>query len=153
MAAEQDPRREPPVGRIADPTRDIRLPPLPGTPGPSVPPQWEGLHRPAERGTGGTPGGVVAEQPTDRLASPPAQPVDREPTLTFTGSPAQRWAAGLAATPDPAWSSVPPAPGPVTVTPRTRPRPAARRWPWIVLTLLPLLIIAGTGLWLVLYFR
>jgi hypothetical protein len=160
MAAEQDPRRQPPAGGLADPTREIRLPPLPGTPGPVLPPEWAGLHRPAESTAGrpaegpadGPTGGVTAEQPTDRLASPPA-PVDREPTLTFTGSAAQRWAAGLPATPDPAWSSVPPTAGPVTVSPRARPRAGARRWPWVVLTLVPLLIIAGTGVWLLLLFR
>ena len=160
MAAEQDPRRQPPAGSLADPTRDIRLPPLPGTTGPALPPQWEGLHGPAERPADGSAerpargptGGVAAEPPTDRLASPPA-PADREPTLTFTGSAAQRWAAGHAATPDPAWSSVPATAGPVTVSPRPRPSAGPRRWPWIVLTLVPLLIIAGTGVWLLLLFR
>lgn len=149
MTAPNDPRPEPPTGSLADPTRDIRLPPLPGRPGPPLPPQWDGLQRTAAPDADPAPGRPVTDQPTDRVASPSRPQVDREPTLELSGSPAQRWAAGHAAPAEPAWSSVPAGPGPVTVSAR----PRARRWPWIVLTLLPLLIIAGTGLWLLLYFR
>jgi hypothetical protein len=148
MAAAHDPP-EPPPGRIADPTRDIRLPPLPDRPGPALPPQWDGLHRPAGPVADQRLGGPVVDQPTDRLASSSLPPVDREPTLELSGSPAQRWAAGHAAAAEPAWSSVPAGPGPVIVSAR----PRSRRWPWVVLTLVPLLVIAGTGLWLLLYFR
>ena len=40
MADDQDARREPPASGLADPTRDIRLPPLPGTSPPDLPPEW-----------------------------------------------------------------------------------------------------------------
>src|SRR3954466_6281941 len=131
MAAEQ----QPPRFGLADPTRDIRLPPLPGTPPPAVPPEWEGAvpqrtpepdPSPAAAGSLSTPqppparDEALADQPTDQLTSP--RPKDRDPTLRFDGSARERWAAGLASTPDPAWSSVPP-PAPV-VAPRDR----SRRW-------------------------
>ena len=137
--SERDPRDSPPRSDLADPTRDIRLPPLPGTTPPVLPTEWRGRAVPAAP----EPEAVPADQPTDELGTPPA--ADRERTLTFSGSAAQRWAAGHAATPDPAWSAAPPARGPV-VAPRARER--SRRWPWIVLTLVPVLVIVITGVWL-----
>ena len=155
----------------ADPTRDIRLPPLPDRPFPPMPTGWSAAARPeqppatqhapeaaAETAVAATPGeptapddGPLVDQPTDELGRPPANA--RERTLTFEGSSAQRWAAGLAATPDPAWSPLPPRSGPV-VGPRPRPVPdRGRRWPWVVLILVPLLIIVGTGIWLLLLLR
>jgi hypothetical protein len=131
----------PPSGSdLADPTRDIRLPPLPGTPPPVLPPGWEVGVRPAEL----APEPVRADQPTDRLGTP--RPDERHRTLTFEGTSAQRWAAGHAASPDPAWASVPPTSRPV-VGARSRPQ-RGRRWPWIVLTLVPVLVIVITGVWL-----
>jgi hypothetical protein len=148
LAAQQEPQRS----SLADPTRDIRLPPLPGTPPPAVPPEWEGAipqrtpePDPALAASSPSepePDASLADQPTDQLTSPRRK--DRDPTLTFDGSARERWAAGLAATPDPAWSSVP-VPAPV-VAPRDR----SRRWPWIVLALVPLVVIVGTGVWLLL---
>lgn len=121
---------EPTQPNGADPTRDIRLPPLPARPFPSL---------------------LEVDQPTDGVSRPPNGV--REPTLTFQGTSAERWAAGLAATPDPAWSSLPPRAGPV-VGPRPRPpRARGRRWPWVVLILIPLLIIVGAGIWLLLLLR
>ncbi len=187
MVAEQDPRREPRASSVADPTRDIRLPPLPGRPGPELPPEWEKARRSAEAAkaarpvdapgphtevaatavpptavppTGAPSAAVPAiapprtkpptdEHPTDELRARLASPPDPNRTLTFTGSSQQRWAAGHAATPDPAWSSVPAAPGPVVVEPRSR----SRRWPWVVLTLLPVLVIVVTGVWLLILMR
>ena len=160
----RDPR-EPPPARLADPTRDIRLPPLPGTTPPVLPTEWQApvtdatsepaADRPEPDAVPAQPGDVRAEpdavpadQPTDELGAPPA--AHRERTLTFRGSAAQRWAAGHAATPDPAWSSAPPARGPV-VAPRARER--SRRWPWIVLTLVPVLVIVITGVWLLVLMR
>jgi hypothetical protein len=122
---------EPPPASGADPTRDIRLPPLPDRPYP--PP---------------APSGLDVDQPTDELGQPPEG--SRDPTLTFEGTAAQRWQAGLAATPDPAWSPVPRRPGPVV---GPRPRERARRWPWVVLALLPVVVIVGTGIWLLLLLR
>jgi hypothetical protein len=154
MVGPQEPSRTP---RLADPTRDIRLPPLPGRAGPELPPEWEAwrTERPVEPPPAVDPAvdpavqapDTLSDQPTDQLGEPPRDARDR--TLTFSGTAAQRWAAGHPATPDPAWSSVPPEPGPVVVGPR--PRAAvqrSRRWPWIVLALLPILVIAVTGAWL-----
>jgi hypothetical protein len=134
MADDQDARREPPASGLADPTRDIRLPPLPGTSPPELPPEWrEHVPSGADRRDD-----VLADQPTDQLTSPPRSAPDR--TLTFDGQPSDRWAAGHPATVDPA-------------VPRTDPVASAvprrsRRWPWVVLTLVPLLVIVVTGVWL-----
>jgi hypothetical protein len=137
-----DPQDPPPPSGLADPTRDIRLPPRPGTPGPDFPPEWEAL-QPAEPPP---PDEALAELPTDEVASRRPETPDRDPTLTFDGSARERWAAGHAATPDPVWSA---ASGSVVVTGRRRPR----RWPWVVLTLLPLVVIAVSGVWLLLLMR
>jgi hypothetical protein len=149
-----------PVG--ADPTRDIRLPPLPDRPFPQLPQGWSaGRAGEAAWPVGAAPAvpavpepttsGLQVDQPTDEVGGPPKGA--REPTLTFEGTSSERWAAGLAATPDPAWSPLPPRSGPV-VGPRPRPaRERGRRWPWVVLTLVPLLIIVGAGIWLLLLLR
>ena len=125
----------------ADPTRDIRLPPLPDRPPPSLPPAW----RPEDAGP--RPDRTMVDQPTDELGAPPR---DRDPTLTFDGSASERWKAGLAATPDPAWSPLSPAGRPVV---GARLRERSRRWPWVVLTLLPVLVIVVTGIWLLVLLR
>ena len=150
-----------PVG--ADPTRDIRLPPLPDRPFPQLPQGWSAERAdqapaPVETPAPVTPGaaeprtsGLQVDQPTDEVVGP--RKGVREPTLTFEGTSSERWAAGLAAAPDPAWSPLPPRSGPVV---GRRPRPArerGRRWPWVVLTLVPLLIIVGAGIWLLLLLR
>jgi hypothetical protein len=149
----------------ADPTRDIRLPPLPDRPFPQLPEGWspERADEAAARAPGAAPAhaapvgpepttsGLQVDQPTDEVGGPPRGV--REPTLTFEGTSSERWAAGLAATPDPAWSPLPPRNGPV-VGPRPRPaRERGRRWPWVVLTLVPLLVIVGAGIWLLLLLR
>jgi len=132
-----------PVG--ADPTRDIRLPPLADRPLPPLRPDSDGAAPEP------TTSGLQVDQPTDEVDGPPSGA--REPTLTFEGTSAERWAAGLAASPDPAWSPLPPRSGPV-VGPRPRaPREKGRRWPWVVLTLIPLLVIVGAGIWLLLLLR
>src|SRR4051812_4932044 len=155
---------EPAQPNGADPTRDIRLPPLPDRPFP-LPQEWSAGHAAgttaraaAEAPAAGTPAdpepttsGLHVDQPTDEVGRPPDGA--RNHTLTFEGTSSERWAAGLAATPDPAWSAVPPRPGPV-VGPRPRPVPEKRRrWPWVVLTLVPLLVIVGAGIWLLLLLR
>ena len=154
---------EPAQPNGADPTRDIRLPPLPDRPFPPLPQGW-----PTDRAAGSTAAaaaevaevpadpepttsGLQVDQPTDDVPRPPDGVRNR--TLTFEGTSSERWAAGLAATPDPAWSAVPARPGPV-VGPRPRPVPEkSRRWPWVVLTLVPLLVIVGAGIWLLLLLR
>ena len=149
-----DPQEQSPVSRLADPTRDIRLPPLPGTAGPELPPEWEGFRPEAAAASSVPPEtaapedaapDTLADQPTDQLGQPPEG--NRDKTLTFSGTAAQRWAAGHPATHDPAWTSVPPEPGPVVVGPRAH-LERSRRWPWVVLTLVPLLVIVVTGVWL-----
>ena len=146
----------------ADPTRDIRLPPLPDRPFPQLPQGWaaeraDEAAAPAEAvppvpaDPEPTTSGLQVDQLTDEVTGP--RKGVREPTLTFEGTSAERWAAGLAATPDPAWSALPPRSGPV-VGPRPRPaRERGRRWPWVVLTLIPVLIIVGAGIWLLLLLR
>jgi hypothetical protein len=135
----------------ADPTRDMRLPPLADRPLPALRTDPDSGERAGAPEPGPTTSGLEVDQPTDEVSRPP-QGI-REPTLTFDGTSAERWAAGLAATPDPAWSSLPPRSGPV-VGPRPRPaRERGRRWPWVVLTLIPLLVIVGAGTWLLLLLR
>lgn len=156
--------QELPRSSLADPTRDIRLPPLPGRPEPGLPSEWERLRSeraaaaaavpdtavPEGEGPAGPTAGTLADQPTDQLGQPPQGPRDR--TLTFRGTAAERWAAGHPATPDPAWSSVPAGSTPV-VAPRRRPEDRSRRWPWVLLTLVPILVIVVTGVWLLLLMR
>lgn len=128
-----------------DPTRDIRLPPLAARPLPPLRPESDAAEPEP------TTTGLQVDQPTDEVSGPARGA--REPTLTFEGTNAERWAAGLAAPPDPAWSALPPRSGPL-VGPRARPpRVRGRRWPWVVLTLIPLLIIVGAGVWLLLLLR
>jgi hypothetical protein len=80
-----------------DPTRDIRLPPLPDRPAPAVPPEWSSYVPPAapapaaaalsEPAVGAT---VVpphqVDEPTDRLASADDHPL-RQPTRTYEPPP------------------------------------------------------------------
>src|SRR3954470_14411974 len=153
---------EPPQPTGTDPTRDIRLPPLPDRPFPPLPPGWSPEdvghgEAPAETapdaaaGPEPTTSGLQVDQPTDEVGRPPEGTRDR--TLTFDGTSAERWAAGHAASPEPAWSPLPPRSGPV-VGPRPRPVPErGRRWPWVVLALIPVLVIVGAGIWLLLLLR
>jgi hypothetical protein len=137
-----------------DPTRDITLPPLPDRPPPALPKAWAGL--PVDAPTAAVPGPVrppsaaarpqpEAEAPveeadpaveearrlagrrTDELLRPP-RAVVRERTLAFS-------------------------------SPEMRHRPIdpvrvdrnPRRWPWVVLTLLPILVILASAVgWLIL---
>ena len=161
-SSQRDPQ-DPPRASLADPTRDIRLPPLPGTAGPGLPPEWEALRTDGDRSApeptsprlaapaaDDTTSETLVNQPTDELGRRPEGVRDK--TLTFRGTSAQRWAAGHPATPDPAWSSVPAAPGPA-VAPRPRPDGRSRRWPWVVLTMVPILVIVVTGVWLLILMR
>ena len=135
---DRPPHDPPPVD---EPTRAITLPPLPGRPPPSLPAQWAG--RPAPD-VDPVPGHPVEDDPaedhpavteerratarrTDEIVRPPAAAA-RERTLAFS-SPEMR--------------NRPIEP----VSVRSNPR----RWPWVVLTLLPVLVILGFGIaWLVL---
>ena len=161
--SDRDQQAPPRTSGLADPTRDIRLPPLPGTASPELPPEWEAMRSggrtetpvaasagPPAPAPDATTSESLVDQSTDQLGQPPQG--DRDRTLTFRGTSAQRWAAGHPSTPDPAWSSVPAAPGPV-VQPRPRTDTRSRRWPWIVLTLVPILVIVVTGVWLLVLMR
>jgi hypothetical protein len=145
-----------------DRTRDIRLPSLPDRPPPAMPREWAEIQpvpsSPASDVVGpaadesaqapdfsapppetsvtdvaaaarprGTP---LVDQPTDELAPPRGRP--RERTIAF-------------ASPEMAGGRPAPSVGP------TRRRP--RRWPWVVLTLLPILVIVGAGIAWVLLVR
>ena len=116
------------VGGGADPTRDIRLPSLPDRPPSNLPPQWASAQPPVEKERP-APRSLV-DQPTVTLGPPGGR--SRERTIAFA-SP--EMASGRPAS---------------TVGP-TRRRP--RRWPWVVLTLVPILVIVGAGLTLVLLVR
>jgi hypothetical protein len=124
-----------------DPTRDITLPPLPDRPPSALPRQWADWRPnaaetpdfsapppplPPQDGVDpAEPDPIEADQPTDQL-NPPPRP--RERTLAFSS-------------PEMGQRPV----GPVTVG------RSSRRWPWVVLTLLPILVIVGAGAaWLVL---
>ena len=75
-----------------DPTRDIRLPPLPDRPAPAVPPEWSSYVPPAsEPALSEPPAGATAvppqvDEPTDRLAPADDDPL-RQTTRTFSPPP------------------------------------------------------------------
>ncbi|MCW2531956.1 MAG: hypothetical protein JWP62_1526 [Blastococcus sp.] len=155
------PHDEPPAPD--DRTRDITLPPLPDRPPSALPREWAGMQpRPSSRtpevpapsseGAGPAPdfsapppdthvvdvaaptaaphGTPLVDEPTDQLDPPRGRP--RERTLAFAY---------------PEMAGGRPAP---TVRPTPR-RP--RRWPWVVLTLLPILVIVGAGITFLLLLR
>jgi hypothetical protein len=138
-----------------DPTRDIRLPPLPDRAPAAMPREWAASQpaasapdfsapppdldeieevaptaRAAPVRPPAAPPRPLPDQPTDELHPPRGRP--RERTLAFA-SPEM---AGGRPTPT------------VSRTPR---RP--RRWPWVLLTLLPILVITGAGIALVVILR
>jgi hypothetical protein len=155
------PHDEPPAPD--DRTRDITLPPLPDRPPPALPREWAGSQpRPASRtpevpapsSEGPGPGPDFSAPPPDThvvdVAPPAAQPnrtplVD-EPTDQLdppSGRPRERTLAF--ASPEMAGGRPMPTVGPTSRGPR--------RWPWVVLTLLPILVIAGAGITLLLLLR
>jgi hypothetical protein len=147
-----DPAAQPErANRFDDPTRDIRLPRPVGSPPPVLRPEWSSFATPIEAavppaapiepaagsadGTAAPASGIagpptraerLAGEPTDELV-PPASLV-REPTLKFeqgSGAPV----------------------GSPAAAPATPPR-RARKWPFLVLALIPVLVIVGSGIWL-----
>jgi hypothetical protein len=137
-----------------DPTRDIRLPPAPGSPPLVVRPEWSSYTAPQQpvpadvppAETAAAPGAgiaaptadlgkaadrrpqdVLADEPTDQLVQPGGTP--REPTLEFAQGD------GV-----PAPASAP--------APAVRERDGSRRWPWVLMALLPIIVIVGSGIWL-----
>jgi hypothetical protein len=117
----------------ADATRDITLPPLPGRPAPAVPPAWSSYVPTAAPPAGDPPAPAPDvplpgfDPPTDRLAGPKDGP--RSATLSFQPPPPVQLLK-------------------VSVAPRRR----RLRWVWVLLTLLPVLVIAGSGIYLLVLF-
>jgi hypothetical protein len=124
----------------ADPTRDIRLPPLADRPPSALPREWSGIHPPSP--TPETPppsaagdgpaatGASSVDIQTDELDPPRGR--SRERTISFV-------------TPEMARGR------PMPTVGRTPRRP--RRWPWVVLALLPLVVIVVSGVWWFLLLR
>lgn len=157
-----------------DRTRDIRLPPLPGSAPAALRPEWSAAAQPAPpiqpvapevppsppmvqpaalQVAPPEPDPVrnhepIDDEPTDHL--PPPASVDRQRTLTFDSPPPDLGAGngqppfGSPATAGPAPVRQPSAPA--AARPADRPDPGSRKWPWVLLVLLPLLVIAGAGL-------
>ncbi|TFV91229.1 hypothetical protein [Blastococcus sp. CT_GayMR16] len=143
-----------------DRTRDIRLPSLPGRPPSAMPREWAEVQpRPSSPASGdlGPSAGDPAETP-DFSAPPP------ETSVTHVATPARPRGTPLVDQPT---DELPPPPGPprertiAFASPEMaggRPAPSVgrtprrpRRWPWVVLTLLPILVIVGAGIaWLLL---
>jgi hypothetical protein len=124
----------------ADPTRDIRLPALPDRPPSVLPREWSAMQppspppaspAPSRPGEGAAANGVPSvDLQTDDLQAPRATP--RERTIAF-------------ASPEAAVGRPRPTVG-------RKPHPP-RRWPWVVLALLPVLVIVVSGVWWFLLLR
>jgi hypothetical protein len=140
---------EPTARPYDDRTRDITLPSLPDRPPPALPREWARHVPPASVPDTSAPDfsapppathvpeaapppaaspetirASLVNQPTDALR--PGRRAPREPTLSFSEQEMGRRPVG-----------------PVQVG------RAPRRWPWVVLVLLPVLVIAGAGIALV----
>ena len=144
-----DPQRNDP--RLPDDrTRDITLPPLPDRPPPALPREWADLaprpDLPTPDVAAPTAEATAADAPTLRAVPKedprlPDQPTDKVGSPRVRVRPPERTLA---------FSS-----------PEMHHRPihpvhvgrAPRRWPWFVLTIVPILIIAGAGIALVLLLR
>jgi hypothetical protein len=146
---QDDARREVPAQGSDDPTRDIRLPPMPGRPAPAVPPEWAGLvHTPEPTPPART---RLADQPTDELDNPAA--AVRQRTLAFTPPPSPPadavTAGGNAAAQGPPGYLPAGHPRPGAASPEAapaRPAPPRRRrstWPWVLAVLLVLALFAA----------
>jgi hypothetical protein len=124
----------------ADPTRDIRLPPLADRPPSALPREWSGMHPPSPAPDAPAPltaddgpaanGTSSADLQTDELDPPRGR--SRERTIAFV-------------TPEMARGR------PMPTVGRTPRRP--RRWPWVVLALLPVVVIVVSGIWWFLLLR
>ena len=125
-----------PDGRVpppADRTRDITLPPLPDRPAPAVPPEWAPY--------------VTAPQET-RSEQPPEPP--REGPERSYDPPTDRLAGRDAARSTTRTFQPPPPVQLLKVSVGARRRRG--RWLWALAILLPLLVIAGSGIWLLVLF-
>jgi hypothetical protein len=131
-----------------DPTRDIRLPPPPGGPPLVIRPEWSSYAAreqpvpaeapPTETAAAPTAGigasaarrplDALAEEPTDQLVRPGSPP--RERTLELPHGDAA------------------PLPVSTPAAPAAPVREGGRRWPWVLMALLPIIVIVGSGIWL-----
>ncbi|MGY2128434.1 hypothetical protein [Blastococcus sp. SYSU DS0617] len=139
-----------------DPTRDITLPPLPDRPPAAMPAEWAGHRASLDPPTTSVPG--PARPPVAASGTPPAEAPaveELDPAEVEARRLAVRRTDELAAPPGPAVRQRTLA----FSSPEMRHRPIEpvqvganpRRWPWVVLTLLPILVIvASTVAWLIL---
>ena len=127
------PRQDDPATGFGGPdrTRDIRLPPLPDRSPPVLPREWASGQRPpaSSEPESAEPTSPVADEPTDQLAPPHGRPRDR--TIAF-------------ASPEMAGGRP---------TPVIGPAPRSRRWPLVLLALVPILVIVGAGIALLVLLR
>ncbi|WP_155858732.1 hypothetical protein [Candidatus Blastococcus massiliensis] len=152
-------------GALADPTRDIALPPLPDRPPPALPKEWAGLRpavSPLDSPTTAVPEGPRPPADLAREADTRAEPEAAEPSVEEPSEEqveGQRLARART-------DELPPQPAAsgrertlAFTSPEMRHRPiepvqvgsTPRRWSWVVLTLLPILIIVGSAIaWVVL---
>lgn len=137
-------------------TRDITLPPLPGRPPPALPGAWAALRparSPSDAPTTAVPGPV--RPPAGPAPTPTAEPEPADPAVEEARRLAGRRTDEIAKPPAAAvrertlaFSSPEMGHRPIA---QVRVQPKPRRWPWVVLTLLPILVIVGFGVaWLLL---
>ena len=125
----------------ADPTRDIRLPPLPDRPAPAVRPEWV-PHVPAPQEPQAAPPAQPAAEPPREVTRPPRGPHDL-PTDRLAARHDQSRSTTLAFQPPPPVQLLKVSVGA---------RPTRGRWLWALAILLPLLVIIGSGIWLFVLF-
>jgi hypothetical protein len=139
----------------ADPTRDIRLPAIADRPPSVLPREWSGVQPPSPQ--------PASPQPAAPQPAPSPQPASREPSRAGGGPAATRnppvdlQTDDLQAPRPPrertiAFASPEAAVGRPTPTVQRKPRPP-RRWPWVMVALLPVLVIVVSGVWLFLLLR
>ena len=142
-----------------DRTRDITLPPLPDRPPPALPKAWAGHPSPSSLDSPTTAVPGLARPPAGPAAGTPAEEVVEVEEVDPVEEQARRLSSSRTDEIEP--------PPPAALRQRTlafsspemRHRPIEpvrvssrpRRWPWVVLTLLPILVIVGFGIaWLIL---
>ena len=142
------------VAPPADPTRDIRMPPLPDRPAPAVRPEWA-PYVPASGWSAAATPGQEAAAPRDDGAPPPAtaglDADGTEPSRRQHDLPTDRLASPRPPGRSTTLSFEPPPPVQLLKV-SVGPRPRQGRWLWVLAILLPLLVIAGSGIWLFLEF-
>ena len=155
------PHEDPPVHPYDDRTRNISLPPLPGRPPPSLPREWAGLAAQPSAASGApdvsTP---PPETATSALLPPPA------PSPAPVPAPAGEWSDRTSLADQPTDEVRRPRGTPREATirfsePEMVHRPAGpvrvdrmpRRWPWVVLFVVPVLVIAAAGITLLVLLR